>query len=101
MGSYTVSHRQHTRKVSTPSLSPTPAVIGSSCNASLTRSRPHLTRDRDERSLIAADGEVLDVQILAVSIAALGTGGFRAYDVANIDNKTNITAPVLSANAST
>jgi hypothetical protein len=78
-----------------------PAIIGSYLQrvAYPRDYQQHLTRDRELKEAYHHDGEVLDVQLRGEYLyAALGTGGFRAYDVANIDNKNfserTVTAPV-------
>jgi hypothetical protein len=59
----------------------------------------HIARGRELQEAYHHIGNVLDVQLRGEYLyAALGKGGFRAYDVANIDNKNfserTITAPV-------
>jgi hypothetical protein len=78
-----------------------PAIIGSYLQrvAYPQDYQQHLTRDRELKEAYHHDGEVLDVQLRGEYLyAALGKGGFRAYDVANIDNKNfserTVTAPV-------
>src|ERR1700730_13139628 len=78
-----------------------PAIIGSYLQrvAYPQDYQQHLARDRELKEAYHHDGEVLDVQLRGEYLyAALGTGGFRAYDVANIDNKNfserAVTAPV-------
>jgi len=58
-----------------------------------------LKRDRQLTDAVHHDGNVLDVQLRGEYLyAAMGSGGFRAFDVANVDNKDFsekiITAPV-------
>jgi hypothetical protein len=78
-----------------------PAIIGSYLQrvAYSQDYQQHLARDRELKEAYHHDGEVLDVQLRGEYLyAALGKGGFRAYDVANIDNKNfserTVTAPV-------
>jgi hypothetical protein len=78
-----------------------PAIIGSYLQrvAYPQDYQQHLTRDRELKEAYHHEGEVLDVQLRGEYLyAALGKGGFRAYDVANIDNKNfserTVTAPV-------
>jgi hypothetical protein len=78
-----------------------PAIIGSYLQrvAYPQDYQQHLARDRELKEAYHHEGEVLDVQLRGEYLyAALGTGGFRAYDVANIDNKNfserAVTAPV-------
>jgi hypothetical protein len=78
-----------------------PAIIGSYLQrvAYPDDYKQHLARDRELKEAYHHDGEVLDVQLRGEYLyAALGKGGFRAYDVANIDNKNfserTVTAPV-------
>jgi hypothetical protein len=78
-----------------------PAIIGSYLQrvAYPQDFQKHLARDRELKEAYHHEGEVLDVQLRGEYLyAALGKGGFRAYDVANIDNKNfserTITAPV-------
>ena len=78
-----------------------PAVIGSYLQrlAYPENYRQHVARDRQLKESYHHLGNVLDVQLRGEYLyAALGRGGFRAYDVANIDNKgfseRTITAPV-------
>jgi len=78
-----------------------PAIIGSYLQrvAYPQDYQQHLVRDRELKEAYHHDGEVLDVQLRGEYLyAALGKGGFRAYDVANIDNKNfserTVTAPV-------
>jgi hypothetical protein len=78
-----------------------PAIIGSYLQrvAYPQDYQQHLARDRELKEAYHHDGEVLDVQLRGEYLyAALGKGGFRAYDVANIDNKNfserTVTAPV-------
>ncbi len=59
----------------------------------------HVARGRELKEAYHHPGNVLDVQLRGEYLyAALGKGGFRAYDVANIDNKgfseRTVTAPV-------
>ena len=59
----------------------------------------HLARGRELQEAYHHIGNVLDVQLRGEYLyAALGKGGFRVYDVANIENKgfseRTITAPV-------
>jgi hypothetical protein len=61
--------------------------------------RQHVARGRELQEAYHHPGNVLDVQLRGEYLyAALGKGGFRAYDVANIDNKgfseRQVTAPV-------
>ena len=50
--------------------------------------RQHVARGRELEEAYHHDGNVLDVQLRGEYLyAALGKGGFRVYDVANIDNK--------------
>jgi len=78
-----------------------PAIIGSYLQrvAYPEDYQQHLARDRELKEAYHHEGEVLDVQLRGEYLyAALGKGGFRAYDVANIDNKNfserTVTAPV-------
>jgi hypothetical protein len=78
-----------------------PAIIGSYLQrvAYPQDYQQHLARQRELKEAYHHDGEVLDVQLRGEYLyAALGKGGFRAYDVANIDNKNfserTVTAPV-------
>ncbi len=78
-----------------------PAIIGSYLQrlAYPDNYRQHVARDRQLKEGYHHLGNVLDVQLRGEYLyAALGKGGFRAYDVANIDNKAfserTITAPV-------
>jgi len=78
-----------------------PAIIGSYLQrlAYPENFRQHVARDRQLKEAYHHLGNVLDVQLRGEYLyAALGKGGFRAYDVANIDNKgfseRTITAPV-------
>ncbi len=78
-----------------------PAIIGSYLQrlAYPENFRRHVARDRQLKEAYHHLGNVLDVQLRGEYLyAALGKGGFRAYDVANIDNKgfseRTITAPV-------
>ena len=59
----------------------------------------HLAHDRQLREAYNHPGNILDLQLRGEYLyAALGKGGFRVYDVANIDNKNfserTTTAPV-------
>jgi len=61
--------------------------------------KKHLAHDREIQEAYHHEGDVLDVQLRGEYLyAATGKGGFRAYDVANIDNKgfseRMVTAPV-------
>jgi hypothetical protein len=78
-----------------------PAIIGSYLQrvAYPQDFQRHIARDRELKEAYHHEGNVLDVQLRGEYLyAALGTGGFRAYDVANVDNKNfserTITAPV-------
>jgi hypothetical protein len=78
-----------------------PAIIGSYLQrvAYPQDFQRHIARDRELKEAHHHEGNVLDVQLRGEYLyAALGTGGFRAYDVANVDNKNfserTITAPV-------
>jgi hypothetical protein len=78
-----------------------PAIIGSYLQrvAYPQDYQQHLARERELKEAYHHGGEVLDVQLRGEYLyAALGKGGFRAYDVANIDNKNfserTVTAPV-------
>ena len=78
-----------------------PAIIGSYLQrvAYPQDYKQHLAHDRELKEAYHHDGEVLDVQLRGEYLyAALGKGGFRVYDVANIDNKNfserTVTAPV-------
>ena len=78
-----------------------PAIIGSYLQrvAYPQDYQQHLARGRELKEAYHHEGEVLDVQLRGEYLyAALGEGGFRAYDVANIDNKNfserTVTAPV-------
>jgi hypothetical protein len=78
-----------------------PAIIGSYLQrvAYPQDYQQHLARQRELKEAYHHEGEVLDLQLRGEYLyAALGKGGFRAYDVANIDNKTfserTVTAPV-------
>ena len=78
-----------------------PAIIGSYLQrvAYPQDFQHHIARDRELKEAYHHEGNVLDVQLRGEYLyAALGTGGFRAYDVANVDNKNfserTITAPV-------
>jgi hypothetical protein len=67
-----------------------PAVIGSDLQrmAYPDDYRKHLAHNRELTTAIRHEGNVLDVQLRGEYLyAALGTGGFRIYDVANVDNK--------------
>ena len=59
----------------------------------------HVARGRELQEAYHHEGDVLDVQLRGEYLyAATGKGGFRAYDVANVDNKgfseRMVTAPV-------
>ena len=61
--------------------------------------RKHIERNRELTTAYGHGGNVLDVQLRGEYLyAALGEGGFRIFDVANIDNKgfseRMVTAPV-------
>jgi hypothetical protein len=61
--------------------------------------KKHVERKRELTTAYRHDGNVLDVQLRGeYAYAALGVGGFRVFDVANIDNKgfseRIVTAPV-------
>ena len=61
--------------------------------------KKHVARGRELQEAYHHEGEVLDVQLRGEYLyAATGKGGFRAYDVANVDNKgfseRMVTAPV-------
>jgi hypothetical protein len=78
-----------------------PAIIGSYLQrlAYPDNYREHIAKDRQLKEAYHHLGNVLDVQLRGEYLyAALGKGGFRAYDVANIDNKgfseRTVTAPV-------
>jgi len=78
-----------------------PAVIGSDLQrmAYPDDYRKHLARNRQLTTAYRHDGNVLDLQLRGEYLyAALGAGGVRIYDVANIDNKDFseriVTAPV-------
>jgi hypothetical protein len=78
-----------------------PAIIGSYLQrlAYPDNYREHLARDRQLKEAYHHLGNVFDVQLRGEYLyAALGKRGFRAYDVANIDNKgfseRTVTAPV-------
>jgi hypothetical protein len=78
-----------------------PAIIGSYLQrlAYPDDYREHVGRGRELKEAYHHPGNVLDVQLRGEYLyAALGKGGFRAYDVANIDNKgfseRTVTAPV-------
>jgi hypothetical protein len=78
-----------------------PAIIGSDLHrlAYPRDYQKHIARGRELQEAYHHIGNVLDVQLRGEYLyAALGKGGFRAYDVANIDNKNfserTITAPV-------
>jgi hypothetical protein len=78
-----------------------PAIIGSYLQrlAYPDNYRQHVARGRQLKESYHHLGNVLDLQLRGEYLyAALGKGGFRAYDVANIDNKgfseRTITAPV-------
>jgi hypothetical protein len=78
-----------------------PAIIGSYLQRLAYPSdyRQHVARGRVLQEAYHHEGDVLDVQLRGEYLyAALGKGGFRAYDVANIDNKgfseRQVTAPV-------
>jgi hypothetical protein len=78
-----------------------PAIIGSDLHrfAYPRDYQKHVARGRELQEAYHHIGNVLDVQLRGEYLyAALGKGGFRAYDVANIDNKNfserTITAPV-------
>src|SRR6202034_167134 len=78
-----------------------PAIIGSYLQrlAYPDNYREHVARDRQLKEADHHFGNVLDVQLRGEYLyAALGKGGFRANDVANIDNKgfseRTVTAPV-------
>ena len=78
-----------------------PAIIGSYLQhvAYPQDFKQHLGRDRQLKEAYHHLGNVLDLQLRGEYLyAALGKGGFRIYDVANIDNKNfserTVTAPV-------
>ncbi len=78
-----------------------PAIIGSYLQrvAYPQDFKQHVARDRQLKEAYHHVGNVLDLQLRGEYLyAALGKGGFRIYDVANIDNKNfserTITAPV-------
>ena len=78
-----------------------PAIIGSYLQrvAYPDDFKQHLARDRQLKEAYHHLGNVLDLQLRGEYLyAALGKGGFRIYDVANIDNKNfserTVTAPV-------
>lgn len=78
-----------------------PAIIGSNLHhmAYPRDYQKHVERGRELQEAYHHIGNVLDVQLRGEYLyAALGKGGFRAYDVANIDNKgfseRTVTAPV-------
>jgi hypothetical protein len=78
-----------------------PAIIGSYLQrvAYPQDFKQHVARDRQLKEAYHHLGNVLDLQLRGEYLyAALGKGGFRIYDVANIDNKNfserTITAPV-------
>ena len=78
-----------------------PAIIGSYLQrvAYPRDFQQHVARGGELKEAYHHEGEVLDVQLRGEYLyAALGKGGFRIYDVANIDNKNfserTITAPV-------
>jgi len=78
-----------------------PAIIGSDLHrmAYPRDYQKHVARGRELQEAYHHIGNVLDVQLRGEYLyAALGKGGFRAYDVANIDNKNfserTVTAPV-------
>jgi len=61
--------------------------------------KKHVARGRELKEAYHHEGDVLDVQLRGEYLyAATGKGGFRAYDVANVDNKgfseRMVTAPV-------
>ena len=61
--------------------------------------RKHVERKRELTTAYRHEGNVLDVQLRGeYAYAAMGAGGFRIFDVANIDNKgfseRMVTAPV-------
>ena len=78
-----------------------PAIIGSYLQrvAYPQDFKQHVGRDRQLKEAYHHLGNVLDLQLRGEYLyAALGKGGFRIYDVANIDNKNfserTVTAPV-------
>ena len=78
-----------------------PAIIGSDLQHLVypDNYKKHLAHDRELKQAYHHPGNVLDVQLRGEYLyAALGKGGFRVYDVANIDNKgfseRIVTAPV-------
>jgi hypothetical protein len=78
-----------------------PAIIGSYLQrvAYPQDYQQHVARGRELQEAYHHIGNVLDVQLRGEYLyAALGKGGFRVYDVANVDNKNfsqrTITAPV-------
>jgi hypothetical protein len=78
-----------------------PAIIGSYLQrvAYPDDFKQHVARDRQLKEGYHHLGNVLDLQLRGEYLyAALGKGGFRIYDVANIDNKNfserTVTAPV-------
>jgi hypothetical protein len=78
-----------------------PAIIGSYLQrlAYPDGFRQHVARGRALKEAYHHAGNILDVQLRGEYLyAALGKGGFRVYDVANIDNKgfseRTVTAPV-------
>ncbi|MBZ5694575.1 MAG: hypothetical protein LAN36_04345 [Acidobacteriia bacterium] len=78
-----------------------PAIIGSYLHrlAYPDNYREHVRQGRELQEAYHHDGNVLDVQLRGEYLyAALGKGGFRVFDVANIDNKgfseRTVTAPV-------
>jgi hypothetical protein len=78
-----------------------PAIIGSYLQrlAYPDDYRRHAARGRELHEAYHHEGNILDVQLRGEYVyAALGKGGFRVYDVANIDNKgfseRMVTAPV-------
>jgi len=78
-----------------------PAIIGSYLQrvAYPQDFQRHVARDRELKEAYHHEGDVFDVQLRGEYLyAALGKGGFRAFDVANVDNKNfserTITAPV-------
>jgi hypothetical protein len=78
-----------------------PAIIGSYLQrvAYPQDFKQHVARDRQLKEAYHHIGTVLDLQLRGEYLyAALGKGGFRIYDVANIDNKNfserTVTAPV-------
>jgi len=78
-----------------------PAIIGSNLQrvAYPQNYQQHVARGRELQEAYHHIGNVLDLQLRGEYLyAALGKGGFRVYDVANVDNKNfserTITAPV-------